>query len=98
MLRLCQDDRLAEKRLIAPNGQTERLLLGLAERAEWFERQQHAMLLDHPLPCADNLAIDHNHNAEGGDNQIAVIRVENRVVIFVGNRILVVGGQQMCDG
>jgi hypothetical protein len=32
------------------------------------------MVLNHPLSGADNLAVDHDYNAEGDDNQLAVVR------------------------
>jgi hypothetical protein len=55
---LCQYDWLPKKRLIALDRLVERLLLGLAQRSEWLERQQHAILLDHPLPGANDPTIN----------------------------------------
>ncbi len=96
-LRLYQYDWLPKKRAIALDCLVECLLLGLAQRPEWFEHQQYTIFLDDPLPCPNNLAIDHDHNAEGDDDQLTVVRVKNGGMVFVGNRVFIIAGQQMRD-
>ena len=92
---LYQYDRFPKKRLITLGGLSDCLLLGRGQVAEWVERQQNTIFLDHPLPCLDNLAVDHDHNPEGNDDQFSLVGVEKGAMVLISNRVLVVGGQQM---